>query len=124
MSPFAVFLKDLRRTRGYKQKALAHHLGYEPSYLSALERGTKGPPREDFTNRLIKGLNLDEAEQEQLHSALRASRRHFSLPAMASEREYALMHRLEAQLGRLHATQMELIEIALSLPVAFADSPD
>lgn len=123
MSPFAIFLKKLRVARGYKQKNLAHDLGYEPSYLSALERSEKGPPREDFVTRLIKGLDLDQTEQEQLYTALLASRRQFSIPPTASEREYALIHRLEPQLGQLHAIQIELIEIALSLPVAFGKPP-
>jgi transcriptional regulator with XRE-family HTH domain len=60
MSPFAVLLKRFRQARGLKQKDLALRLGYEPSYLSALERSEKGPPRDDFIRRLIRGLALDE----------------------------------------------------------------
>lgn len=118
MSPFSILLKRLRTARGYSQKTLAYHLGYEPSYLSALERSEKGPPRPDFINRLIKGLNLDQDEQGQLAAALLASRRQFSLPAKASEREYAMVHRLDSQLGRLHPTQLAIIELALDIPSA------
>lgn len=120
MSPFAICLKSLRLSRGVKQKALAFHLGYEPSYISALERGEKGPPREDFVNRLIRGLELDEAELESLRHALATSRRQIWLPAKAREQEYALIHRLEPQLGQLHSLQVELIELALRLPSVFA----
>lgn len=119
MSPFAGLLRALRVARGYKQNHLAHNLGYEPSYLSALERSEKGPPTEDFVNRLIKEMKLDQVEQERLYTALLASRRHFSLPTTASEREYELIHRLEPQLGQLHPVQIELIELALSLPATF-----
>lgn len=120
MSPFAIFLRQLRLRRGYKQKDLAHHLGYESSYLSALERSEKGPPRQDFIRRLIRGLDLDESEQAELAKALRASRRQVSLPALASEGEYALLHQLEPQLGHLHPLQIQLIELALKIPEAFA----
>lgn len=118
MSPFALYLRKLRLHRGYKQKELAHLLGYEPSYLSALERGEKGPPKQDFVNRLIRGLALTEEEQVTLAQALKFSRRHISLPSRASEREYALLHELEPQLGHLNPLQIQLIELALQLPAA------
>lgn len=116
MSPFARYLKTLRLARGLKQKELAFHLGYEPSYLSALERGEKGPPKEDFVGRLIRGLALDEEEQAQLRQAVATSRRQIWLPAQASEREYALIHQLEPQLGHLDPVQIQLIGLALSIP--------
>lgn len=119
MSPFSILLRQLRVRRGLKQKDLAHHLGYESSYLSALERSEKGPPRQDFIRRLIRGLELDEAEQAELARTLKASRRQVSLPARASEGEYALLHQLEPQLGHLHPLQIQLIELALKIPETF-----
>lgn len=116
MSPCSIFLKNLRLKRGYKQNTLACHLGYEPSYLSALERGEKGPPKQDFIDRLIRGLELSEEEQATLAQALKLSRRHFSLPSRASEREYTLLHQLEPQLGHLSPLQIQLIELALHIP--------
>lgn len=116
MSPFSIYLKCLRLGRGYKQKALALQLGYEPSYISALERGEKGPPKKDFTDRLIRSLALTEEEQATLAQALKNSRRHFSLPSRASEREYTLLHQLEPQLGHLSPLQIQLIELALHIP--------
>lgn len=119
MSPFSVFLKQIRLSRGFKQKELADRLGYEPSYLSALERSEKGPPREDFVQRLIRGLELNESEQAELARALKASRRQVSLPVRASESEYALLHQLEPQLGFLHPLQIQLIELVLRIPETF-----
>lgn len=116
MSPFSIFLKQLRLSRGYKQKELAEHLGYEASYLSSLERSEKGPPRQDFIQRLIRGLELNDNEQMELAQALKASRRQLSLPARASEREYALLHQLEPQLGNLAPLQIQLIELVLQIP--------
>lgn len=120
MSPFAVHLKNLRLSRGLKQKELALVLGYEPSYLSALERSEKGPPKEDFIRRLIKGLSLDEIEQADLQRALKHSRRQVSIPPRASEEEYGLIHELEPQLGQLTPLQIHLIKLALRLPASIA----
>lgn len=116
MSPFSRYLKELRINRGLRQKELAFKLGYEPSYISALERSEKGPPRQDFIERLIRGLDLDGEEQAALVAALKASKRQISLPTRASEREYALLHQLEPQLGKLNPLQIQLIELALQLP--------
>lgn len=116
MSPFSILLRQLRLNRGYKQKELADLLGYEPSYLSALERSEKGPPRQDFIQRLIRDLQLNENEQAELARALKASRRQVSLPARASEREYALLHQLEPHLGNLDPIQIQMIELVLQMP--------
>lgn len=118
MNPFAHFLKQIRGNRGFRQKELAHCLGYEPSYLSALERGEKGPPRRDFVMRLIRGLSLDEREQAELEDALKASRRQFSIPRGASDAEFLLVHELVPRLGHLNPIQIQLIQIALSIPQA------
>ncbi|OHC72440.1 MAG: hypothetical protein A3H93_05790 [Rhodocyclales bacterium RIFCSPLOWO2_02_FULL_63_24] len=119
MSPFARYLLVLRKSRDLRQRDLAHLLGYEQSYLSALERSEKGPPRKDFIQRLISGLKLNEDEQAGLVEALNASRRQISLPAKASEREYQLLRALEPKLGQLHPLQIQLIELVLKLPGTF-----
>lgn len=118
MSPFAQFLRQLRRQRGIQQKTLAYLLGYEPSYISALERSKKGPPKQDFVGRLIQGLQLSNDEQIALAEALKQSRRQILIPLDASEREYALLHHLESQLGQLNPTQIQLIELALQITVS------
>jgi transcriptional regulator with XRE-family HTH domain len=91
VTPFPRFLKQLRIKRNLRQNQLAYLLGYEQSYVSALERGVKGPPRADFIQRLIKGLSLDDVEQAQLGEAIKASRRHFSIPRNASDAELNLV---------------------------------
>ena len=116
MNPFSIFLRNARLGRGLRQSQLAARLGYEQSYISALERGVKGPPRRDFVERLIRHLALDEAEQAQLKEAIAASRRHFSLPRCASEVELQLVHQLAPRLGRLTPLQIQLIELALAIP--------
>lgn len=122
MSPFALVLKHFRQKRGLKQKDLALLLGYEPSYLSALERSEKGPPKQDFIRRLISGLSLSEDERAEPDRALKLSRRQVSLPATASEQEYGLLHELAPHLGHLHPLQIHLIKLALRLPRSLCNS--
>lgn len=116
MSPFTITLKQFRQKRGIRQKDLALLLGYEPSYLSALERGDKGPPKQDFIRRLTRGLDLDDGERAELDKSLRLSRRQFSLPTKASEEEFELVHELAPHLGRLTPLQIGLIRLAIRLP--------
>lgn len=118
MSPFSQLLRAIRVGRGLKQRELAERLGYEPSYLSALERSEKGPPREDFVRRLIRDLALNQEECAALDKALAASNRQLSLPATASIEEYQLIDMLRPQLGHLHPLQIQLIELALKMPEA------
>ena len=115
MSPFSVILRKFRRARGFTQNGLAIQLGYEPSYISALERSEKGPPRQDFIQRLIRGLTLTDDEQTELFKALSDSKRQISLPPKASEQEYQLIRALEPQLGHLRPVQIQFINLALSL---------
>ncbi|WP_082149540.1 helix-turn-helix domain-containing protein [Bordetella pseudohinzii] len=116
MSPFAIYLRALRLSRGLKQQDVARLLGYEPSYLSALERSAKGPPRQAFIARLVRVLGLSSAEQAELNEALIRSKRQVCLPWTASLEEYELIRELEPQLGRLNSAQIALIRHVLTLP--------
>ncbi|WP_227096646.1 helix-turn-helix domain-containing protein [Aeromonas veronii] len=58
MTPFGIYLENLRRSRRIQQKQLADLMGINPCYVSTLERGRKGPPSAEVLNRLIKNLNL------------------------------------------------------------------
>lgn len=75
MSPFAHFLHDLRMRRNVRQADLAELMGYEQSYISALEIGLKGPPTPEFLSRLVAALSLSPDEQAQLQLAADASQR-------------------------------------------------
>ena len=95
---------------------MAEKLGYEQSYLSAIEVGTKGPPTDEFLERLIQRLELNGEWQRRLRDSLAASQRRIMLPAQASEDVYRLCHELRQQLSQLHPAQIELIRFALRLP--------
>jgi transcriptional regulator with XRE-family HTH domain len=115
MSPFAEALRALRVTRNLRQKDAAEMLGYEQSYLSALETGAKGPPKQDFIERLARVYALDELERIALKDALSQSKRTLVLPKDASADEFQILKKLKNQAGRLQRRQIALINIALEL---------
>lgn len=116
MSPFSTCLRHLRIKRGYRQKELADLLGYEPSYISALERCRKGLPKKDFVYRLALKLELDTGELKELEQAVAKSGRQLLLPLEASKEEYEFFSELGPQLGHLNPLQVHLMRLALILP--------
>ena len=116
MSPFATAFRDLRMACGFRQAEFAARLGFEQSYISAIELGTKGPPAPDFVNRLVERLGLSDDWKSRLFSALDESQRKIVLPNEASEEVYRLFNELRRQVGTLHPVQVELMQIALRLP--------
>ena len=84
MSPFAKKLRDLRESRKIRQIDAADLLGYEQSYLSALETGAKGIPKKEFIARVEKIYQLNQQEMSELMLALAQSDRALILPRTAS----------------------------------------
>lgn len=75
MSPFSHLLRELRMRHNVRQVELAELLGYEQSYISALEVGLEGPPTQEFVERLKAALPLSSAEQQEVLAAVEASQR-------------------------------------------------
>lgn len=118
MSPFATAFRDLRVFCGMRQAEFAAKLGYEQSYISAIELGSKGPPGEDFVNKLVERLNLDDIWKGRLFVALDESQRRIVLPSGASEDVYRMFNELRRQVETLHPVQLELMKLALRLPAS------
>ena len=118
MSPFSKFLRDLRNSRGLKQKDFAALLGYEQSYVSSLERGAKGAPRRIFVDRLISKMTLSETEILELERAFSLSDRFFTLATNAASDEYQLWSKLKALSGKLDPVRIQLVMAVLDLPPA------
>lgn len=116
MSPFANLLGDLRNRRGMRQKDLADLLGYEQSYISALEVGTKGTPTIEFITKMSQLLNLDQAEKKELELAIARSDRKVVLPVNASKILYELCYELRLALDQLLPSQIEIMLRILRLP--------
>lgn len=117
MSPFASTLKTLRLNRNLLQKDAADMLGYEQSYISGLENGQKSPPKNGFTQKLIKTYQLSDQEQQLLNDSIQQSRLIYRLPKDASLEAYFIFQALEKQITRLGRNEMQLIKIALGLEV-------
>ena len=66
-------------------------LGYEQSYISALEVGIKGPPTEEFVQKLITTLALPPSAQLELKEAVAASDRKLSIPADSPQSHYRML---------------------------------
>jgi transcriptional regulator with XRE-family HTH domain len=116
MSPFSTVFRDLRIFCGLRQVEFATQLGYEQSYISAIELGIKGPPTSEFIDRLVQRLDLDEEWQKRLLQALDESHRKIVLHSEASEDLYKMFNELRRQLDKLHPAQVELMQLALRLP--------
>ncbi|MGV8991614.1 MAG: helix-turn-helix domain-containing protein [Thiobacillus sp.] len=115
MSPFSLYLTELRRRRGIRQGELSALVGYEQSYLSALEIGLKGPPTHEFVERLIEVLSLPSDEQMALEEAFRASQRKFTLPLKTDEEVFRLANRFWEKLPSLSPVMIRVIKELLSI---------
>lgn len=121
MSPFSHFLHELRLRHQIRQSELAELLGYEQSYISALEIGAKGPPTEEFVERLIAALRLPPSEQTQVRVAATASQRKLALPLDSPQDMYWMIQGLREQLDSLHPVQIKIIQDALNLKGSLVD---
>jgi transcriptional regulator with XRE-family HTH domain len=115
MTPFGLFLENIRRSRQLRQKQLAVDLGINASYISALEKGRKEPPSKQILERLITTLELDEEEQATMWKCVEQSKRTLHLPEGMMLAEYELINQLRQQLGRLSQEQITLMMNVLAL---------
>lgn len=115
MSPFSTYLYDLRTRHGLRQGELAVRLGYEQSYISALELGTKGPPTDEFVSKLIQVLDLEIDEQEALLKAIQESQRKYLVPNTAPADVFKLVSELWGALETLHPAQVAMMRDMIHL---------
>ncbi len=115
MTPFGLFLENLRRSRQLRQKQLAIDLGINASYISALEKGRKEPPSRQLLERLITTMALSDEEQSALWESAEQSQRTFQLPDDMLLAEYRVVSELRKQLGRLSEGQIILLLNVLAL---------
>lgn len=123
MSPFSRVLRELRMHRGIRQGDLAVMIGYEQTYISALEIGTKGPPTHEFVDRLIDALSLTLVEEEEIREAARASERKILLKAEMPERVFWMMKKLRDNIDTLHPAQIAMINDVIDMRACLAEAP-
>lgn len=117
MTPFALFLQKIRRSRQLQQKRLAAELGIQASYISSLEKGRKRPPSPKILERLIVILDLDEDEQANLWESVKQSKHSLKLPEGMMPFEYQLVSKLREKLGSLSEEQVALMMGILALNI-------
>lgn len=115
MTPFALFLERIRRSRRLQQKQLAVDLGIQASYLSLLEKGRKSPPSKAVLEKLINVLGLNPDEQAELWICVEQSQRTLQLPDHMDVMEYQMINELRKQLGQLTDVQITIILNVLAL---------
>lgn len=106
---------------GIRQGDLAELIGYEQSYVSALEVGIKGPPLPAFVDRLIKAFDLPPGDQVRLHAAVAASQRKLVIDVDAAQEVYHLIADLQQHLPTLHPAQIRMIREVLSMREVLAE---
>lgn len=122
MSPFALFLHDLRIRHGLRQAELAELIGYEQSYISALEVGLKGPPTDELVERLTKVTNLSEIEKQEMRAAVQASQRKLVIDSDAPTDIYWLLNDLRREVSRLTASQVRVIREVIAMRSAMSET--
>lgn len=123
MSPFAGLLRNLRLSRRLRQNELARLIGYDQTYISALEVDLKGPPTTEFVDRLVDGLDLTPVEASELRKLARASRRKYVIHGGAPEHVFLLLDLLFEKLPGVTAAQSRVIKEVLNMPPA-PDAPN
>lgn len=101
---------------GIRQNELAELIGYDQTYISALEVGLKGPPTPEFVDKLIEGLALSRAEEAALRSAAEVSDRKLVLDADSHPEIYLMLAALKRRLRVLHPAQARMIRELVDLP--------
>lgn len=122
MSPFSLLLHDLRMRHDLRQAELADRIGYEQSYISALEVGLKGPPTEEFLDRLANSMSLNAEERHQLWVAAQASQRKLVIDPNASSDIYWLVNDLRCEMDQLTSAQVRLIREVIAMRNTMSDN--
>jgi len=115
MTPFGQLLERLRRSRGLQQQQLAGIAGVNSCYISAMERGRKGPPGKEVIEALIRGLELSGEEERDLRNVIEQSRQVLKIPPDTAAHEYELVHSLWKRLGSLSKEETQLILLSLKI---------
>ena len=127
MNPFSPILHDLRVRHNLRQADLAEVMGYEQSYISALELGEKGPPTDEFVHRLIATLSLSPEEQASVWAAAEASQRKFVIDPESPIDLYWFLNELRRKVKQLTPIQIKIMREVMglqdSLQVQWSSSP-
>lgn len=122
MSPFSQLLHDLRVRHGLRQADLAALIGYEQSYISALEVGLKGPPNMEFLDRVANAMSLGDDERHQLWVTAQASQRKLVISSNAPPDLYWMFNDLRSEMDQLNPVQIRMIREIVAMRRAMSES--
>ena len=100
---------------GIRQVDLAALIGYDQTYISAVESGLKGPPTDEFVSKLGQALALPPQELHELQTAADASQRKLVVDLDTPEDAYWLLKDLRDNFPTLSSTQIRVIRDVLRL---------
>jgi transcriptional regulator with XRE-family HTH domain len=100
---------------GIRQVDLAALIGYDQTYISAVESGLKGPPTDEFVCKLGQALALTPQELSELQIAADASQRKLVVDLDTPEDAYWLLKDLRDNFPTLSSTQIRVIRDVLRL---------
>lgn len=110
-----------------RQAELGRVLGYEQSYVSALENDLKQAPPAAFLDALDRALNLSADESGRLRQAREASKRRYAVPPTAARETFEFIHALFSRVESVNAVQLQgfraILELGDSAP-ALASAGD
>lgn len=118
MSPFATYLYELRMRHSIRQGELSELIGYDQTYISALEVGLKGPPTPEFVDKLVERLELSTPQALELRNAAAASKRKLVIDVDAHPEVYLMFAALKNRLHDLHPAEARVIKAVLDMPDA------
>lgn len=122
MNPFACLLHTIRMQRGIRQTELSDLIGYEQTYISALEIGKKGPPTPEFVEKLITALDLKGEERERLLKAVEASNRKLVIDSDMPQDVFWMLQELRDRVSDLTPAEIQLIRQVLKLKESYGIS--
>jgi transcriptional regulator with XRE-family HTH domain len=108
---------------GISQSELADLIGYEQTYISALEVGKKGPPTQEFVEKLITALKISGEEREQLLEAADASCRKLIIDNDMPQDVYWLLSDFKKHLHDLSSVQIQLLRQILAIKESIHKEP-
>lgn len=100
---------------GIRQVDLAALIGYDQTYISAIESSLKGPPTSEFVCKLGEALSLTQQELLELRAAADASQRKLIVDLDTPEDAYWLLKDLRDNFQSLNSTQIRVIRDILRL---------
>lgn len=115
MTPFGTRLEAYRRRRGLQQQQLAAEVGINSCYISAMEKGRKGPPADEVLQAIINVLDLNNEEAGELRQAVHRSRKTIRLPESTATHEYELIYSLLERVGSITAEEAEAFLLFLKV---------